>query len=190
MEKNRGIVVLAAACILALLVMFFLPLLSVHEYSIIRNTLSELGAQYAPYAWVMNFTFVSLAAGAVIAGWRYFEGFMLHRIILILFGISLTLTAFFNHGPVNPDIQYDIREEGWNAYFACTAALSFIILSLATSFILEKKQDKLLAMVAGISAIFLCVLISEEDRTAGVWERIMFIISFGWMIHNFKTREF
>ena len=58
------------------LVMFILPLFSVPGYSIIRNTLSELGAQFAPYAWIMNFIFVSLALGSVIAGWRYFEGFM------------------------------------------------------------------------------------------------------------------
>jgi hypothetical membrane protein len=190
MKKIKGIMVLEAACILMLLAMFILPLFSVPEYSLIRNTLSELAAQSAPYAWVMNIIFVSLALGSVIAGWEFFEGFVLHRFILVLFGISLTLMAFFNHAPVNPDIQYNIREAGWHAYFACTTGLSFIILSIATSFILEKQHERQLAISTGISVIFLSVLISEADQAAGVWQRIMYLIYFGWMICSFKTRKF
>jgi hypothetical membrane protein len=188
MKKNRGIMVLAAVCMMALLVMFVLPLFSVPGYSIIRNTLSELGAQSAPKAWIMNYYFVSLALGSVIAGWRYFEDFMFHRIVLLLFGLSLSLMAFFNHAPVNPDTQYSIIQDGWHSYFACTEGLSFIILSLATSFILDKQQDRLLAIGAGLSVLFLAILMSEADRAAGVWQRLMFMISFGWMIYNFRTR--
>lgn len=190
MKKNSRIMVLTATYILTLLVMVILPSFSVPEYSIIRNTISELGAQFSPYSWIMNSVFVSLALGSLIAGWGYFEGFVLHRIVLLLFCTSLTLTAFFNHAPVNPDIQYNVREAGWHAYFACTAGLSFIILSIATSFILERQQDRVLSIAAGISALFLSVLMSEADLLAGIWQRLMFIISFGWMIYNFKTKEY
>jgi hypothetical membrane protein len=170
--------------------MFILPLFSVTEYSLIRNTLSDLGAQSAPYAWIMNSVFVSLAAGSIIAGWEYFEGLMLQRIILVLLGISLLLMAFFNHAPVTPDIKFNIREDGWHAYFACTTVFSFTILSITTSFILERPQERLLARAAGISVVFLSVLMSEADQLAGVWQRLIYIISFGWMIFSFKTREF
>lgn len=189
MEKNWGIITLVTVYILVILGMFILPLFSAPEYCIIVNTLSELGAQFAPNAWIMNLIFVSLALGSVIAGWRYFEGLIPHRVFLVLFGISLMLMAFFNHAPVNPDIQYNLKEDGWHAYFACTAELSFIILSIATSFILEKHQERLMAIAAGISAIFLSVLISEANRSAGVWQRLQFIISFGWMIYTFKARD-
>jgi hypothetical membrane protein len=188
-RRNKGISLLAAAYILMILVMFILPLFSVPDYSIIHNSLSELGAQFSTNAWIMNFVFVFLALGSIIAGWRYFEGFVLHRIVLVLFGISLALTAFFNHAPVNPDIQYNISEDGWNSYFISSAGLSFIILSIATSFILEKQLDRLLAVAAGISAILLSVLMSEFDWSAGIWQKLQFIISFGWMIYTFKTRD-
>ena len=108
-----------------LLTMFILPLFSVTGYSLIRNTLSDLGAQSAPNAWIMNSVFVSLAAGSVIAGWEYFEGFMLQRIILVLLGISLTLMAFFNHAPVIPDVKFNIGEDGWHAYFAVYSNILF-----------------------------------------------------------------
>jgi hypothetical membrane protein len=190
MKTKKGIMVLAAAYILVLLVMFVLPLFSVPDYSIIRNTLSELGAQSSPHAWIMNITFVSLAIGSVIAGWAYFEGFTLHRIALVLFGISLVLTALFNNSPVDPDIRYNITEAGFHVYFACTAVLSFTILSIATSLIMERQLERLLAVAAGLSAIILSVLTSESYQLAGVWNRLLFIIPFGWMIFNLRIRDY
>ena len=189
MKPELGIKLLTAAYILVLPGMFILPFFNVPGYSIIGNTLSELGAQSAPHAWIMNFMFIVLALGSVLAGWRYFEGFIFHRIVLAFFGISLMLMAFFNHAPIRPDIQYNLTEEALHAYFSCTAGLSFVILSITTGFILDKQQDRLLALAAGTAFLLLSVLMSEADRSAGIWQRLMFILSFGWMIYNFKTRE-
>jgi hypothetical membrane protein len=189
MKMNRVIVLLTANYILLLLVMFILPLFTAPGYSISRDTLGELGAQFTPHAWIMNFVFVSLSLCSVIAGWRYFEGSFIHRIVLVLFGISLALSAFFNHAPLNHEIKYNIIEDGWNIYFTGTASLSFIILSIATSLILEKQHDRLLAIAAGISAIIISILTTEADQYAGIWQRLMFIISFGWMIYIFRSGE-
>ena len=186
---NLKIFALEVVYIIGLLVMLILPLFSVKGYSVIRNTLSDLGAQHIPGGWIMNCIFVSLAICSVVAGWGFYKDFMLHRIALVLLGISLTLIAFFNHSPVNPDMQYNLMEDGLHAYFASTGGLSFIILSIATSFILEKQQDRVLAFAAGISVVLLSLLMSEAIRYAGVWQRLIFLISFGWMIYNFKTRE-
>jgi len=189
MKRNWEIIILVAAYCLLLLVMFMLPFYSTPEYSVISNTLSHLGAQNTPNAWIMNLTFVSLGIGSIIAGWRYFEGFAFQRLFLVLFGISLTLAAFFNHAPVNTLIQYNISEDGWHSYFIFTAVLTFIILSVSSAFIPEKQADRLLAIIAGVSVLFLSILISKATQTAGVWQRLSFIISFGWMIYSFKTRE-
>jgi hypothetical membrane protein len=190
MKRNKEISILVAAYSLLILVMFILPFYSTPEYSIIKNTLSQLGAQNAPNAWIMNFTFMSLGIGSIIAGWRYFEGFAFQRLFLILSGISLTLAAFFNHAPVNTLIQYKISEDGWHSYFMFTTGLTFVILTVSTAFILEKKTDRLLTTAAFVTVIFLSVLMSEVARMAGVWQRLFFIISFGWMIYSFKERDF
>jgi hypothetical membrane protein len=189
MKRKKEILILVAAYALLILVMFILPCYSAPEYSIISNTLSQLGAQNTQNAWIMNFTFVFLGIGSIIAGWRYFEGFAFQRLFLILFGISLTLAAFFNHAPVNTFIQYEISEDGWHSYFIFTNGLTFIILTISSTFIPEKQSDKLLAIVTGVSVLFLSVLMSKAPQTAGVWQRLSFIISFGWMIYSFKTRE-
>ena len=190
MKKNTKILLFEGAYILLLLAMFLLPLFSAPEISITRNTLSELGAQFSPYSWIMNSIFAALALSAVISGWGCFEGFVFLRIILVLFGISLVLSAFFNQAPVNPEIRYNIREAGWHMYFVCTTWIAFIILTFSTALMLEKQTDRLLAIITGISAILLSLLASEADRTAGIWQRLMFIISFGWMIYTYKTMDY
>ena len=190
MQKNKEILILVAAYALLLLVMFILPRYSTPEYSIINNTLSQLGAQNTPNAWIMNLTYVSLGISSVIAGWRYFEGFAFQRLFLILFGISLSLAAFFNHAPVNPLIQYEISEDGWHSYFICTTGLTFVILTVSSTFIIENHTDRLLAAGAGLSVILFSVLMTEVAQAAGVWQRFIFIISLGWMIYCFKTRKF
>jgi hypothetical membrane protein len=189
MKRSKEILILVAAYTLLLLVMFILPFYSAPEYSIISNTLSQLGAQNTQNAWIMNFTFVSIGISSIIAGWRHFEGFAFQRLFLILFGLSLTFAAFFNHAPVNSLITYKITEDGWNSYFMFSTGLTFIILTVSSTFIPQKHTDRLMAITAGALVLFLSVLMSKATHAAGVWQRLYFIISFGWMIHSFKTRE-
>lgn len=186
-QKKAGIIFLEGVYMLTLLAMFILPLFLVPDQSIIRNTLSDLGAQLSPYSWIMNSIFAALALSSVISGWRCFEGFVFQRIILVLFGISLILAAIFNHAPSDPDIQYNISEDGWHTYFACTTWLTFIILAFSNALILENPANRLLSIATGISVLLLILLTFEADMVAGIWQRLLFIIAFGWMIYTFKT---
>jgi hypothetical membrane protein len=190
MKRNRKILILVAAYTLMLLVMFILPFYSAPEYSIICNTLSQLGAQNAPNAWIMNFTFVSLGTGSIIGGWKYFEGFVFQRLFLILFGLSLSLAAFFNHAPINTLTQFQISEDGWHSYFIFITGLTFIIMTVSSALIPEKQAERHLTIITGIAAIFLSVLMTRAPQLAGVWQRLFFIISFGWMIYSFRARDF
>ncbi|UCG92615.1 MAG: DUF998 domain-containing protein [candidate division WOR-3 bacterium] len=61
-----------------LLVIFILPFYSFEEYSIIRNTTSQLGAHAAPNGWVMNLTFVLLGVTSIISGWKYLGRYWFH----------------------------------------------------------------------------------------------------------------
>jgi hypothetical membrane protein len=189
MKKKPKILLLAGAYTLMLLVMFILPF-GIPDYSIVMNTLDDLGAQAAPYAWIVNFTFISLAIGSLVAGWSYFEGYAFHRSMLVLSGISQVLAALFNQAPLDPHISYNIAESGLHEYFSCSAVFSFSILSIATAFILERQYNKLLAASSGLSVIILLILTSESDHMAGIWNRLLLITAFGWMIYCFKTTEF
>ena len=182
MKRYSKILILAGAYVLVLLAMFILLFYSVPGYSLVRNTLSQLGAQVTPNAWIMNFIFISLGIGSITAGWNYNKKFVFHRIYLFIFGASLVFTAFFNHAPLSPEIQYNLVEDGWHSYFACSTGLPFTILAITTSYLLEKKTDKMLGVTTGISVIILSILMFDADQFKGIWQRLIFIIRFGWMI--------
>ena len=67
---------------------------------------------------------------------------------------------------------------------------AFSILSIATSLIQERQYNKLIAGAAGISAMILLVLTTESEHFAGIWNRLLLTISFGWMIYCFNTIEY
>jgi Protein of unknown function (DUF998) len=188
-RKKAEIFFLAGVYILMILAMFILPLFLVPDQSIVRNTLSELGAQFFHYSWIMNTIFVALAFSSVISGWGCFDGFAFQRFLLVLFGTSLTLAAIFNHAPADPDIQYNISEDGWHTYFTCTTWLTFIILAFSTAMILERPVYRLLSIATGISVLLLLLLTFEAPKVTGIWQRLLFIISFGWMIHTFRIMD-
>lgn len=188
MLKTTGIMLLSGSYIIMILVMFILPF-SIPDHSIAADPVDELGAQSAPYAWMVNLITICLATGAIITGWSYFKGYAFHRSILVISGVSLALSAILNHAPSDTQISNNVIESGLHEYFSCSAVFSFTILSIATGFILERQHNKLLASISGLSATILLIMTSESDHMAGIWSRLLLIIVFGWLIHCFKTNE-
>ena len=187
-RKFNGILILAVASGLMFTATFILPFFVKQDYSIAGDTISELGAQHSPSAWIVNSLLFILAIASVVAGWRSFSGFLFHRTILVLFGISLMLMALFNHAPVSTEICYINREAGWHTYFASTSVLTFIILAFATALIQDKQSDRFLSVLTGLSAILISILMSEAKVLDGAWQKLFFIISSGWMIYSFRQQ--
>ncbi|MCB0376678.1 MAG: DUF998 domain-containing protein, partial [Sinomicrobium sp.] len=97
-----------AAYIAMLIVIFLLPFYSVENYAIWKNTTSQLGAQHAPNAWIMNVVFAALGSGSIIAGWKFLKNYVFHKAVLIIFGSSLILTAFYQHAPIDTTADYNV----------------------------------------------------------------------------------
>ncbi|MFD0863785.1 DUF998 domain-containing protein [Sungkyunkwania multivorans] len=173
---------------LMLLVIVVLPFFSVPEYDILKNTTSHLGAQSAPYAWVMNFTFILLGLGAIIDGWRFLGKFWFHKIAILVFGISLMLCAFFQHAPI-VKIPFDPFEDQLHSWFATITGFSFTVFAISMSFILGQRTAKALAVLVGVLVTILSMLMFEVEQYMGIWQRIIFIMSFGWMIYIFNKAE-
>jgi hypothetical membrane protein len=186
MEINKKIWILRIAYILMLVLMFIIPLFSLSGYYIIRNTVNELGSQSTPHAWIINGTLILLASGCVVSGWHLYEGFVLHRVMLVLFGISLILMAIFNTCPIDNKYTCNFQEAFIHDYFSGTAVFLFVILSTATAMVMEEPHRRLLAVGTGMLVMILTILNCESDALAGIWQRLLFIISFGWMAYSFK----
>ena len=180
---------LPSAYILMLLVIFILPFYSVDEYSILKNTTSHLGAQGAPYAWVMNVVFALLGTAAIVDGWVRLSNFWLHRAVLIVFGTSLFLTAFFQHAPIIPGAAFSVLEDDLHSKFATITGFSFTFFAFAAAFIESTKLRKVVAMGVGIFATLLSALIFNIADLAGIWQRMMFIVVFAWLMYFLYPRE-
>jgi hypothetical membrane protein len=54
-----------------------------------------LGAQKTPNSLIMNVSFVLMGVTSVVAGWSHYDGFWFQKALLLIFGVSLVLVAFF-----------------------------------------------------------------------------------------------
>ena len=188
-SQEIGLAVLSVTYILMLAAMFVLPLISASDYSIPENTLYDLSDQSPFASMIINILLVVLATGLVIAGWHCYKGFMFQRIFLLLFGLSMIMTALVSlYGMVSNVAQYQ-ENNGWYSYFITTAWLTFIILAFSTSSILNNGSGWFLSVFAGLSGLFLTILVYEAEFAAGIWQRLLFIISFGWMIYTFRILD-
>ncbi len=177
---------LLPAYIVMILVVFILPFFSVEGYSILKNTTSHLGAQNTPNAWIMNTVFFLLGMACIYEGWFHLKGYRFQQIILIVFGASLFLTGIFKHAPINASLPYNLMEDELHSLFATIVGFSFTIFAISAAFIEGSAGKRILALVVGLSAIGFSGLIFVMTDFAGVWQRMMFMLAFAWLIFFFE----
>jgi hypothetical membrane protein len=167
--------------------MFALPFFTAAGYSILKHTTSQLGAQNTPNAWMMNFTFALMGLTGIYAGWAHYHKYWLHKILLLSFGASLVFVAIYSHAPIDPLINYNVREDELHSVFASSTGFSFTILAISTGFIKKGKSRQFLPILIGLIATVLSMMMFSIENYRGIWQRLIFIISFAWMIYEFKN---
>ena len=180
---------LAPPYLILLLVIIILPFYSVESYSILENTTSHLGAQHAPYAWVMNTTFVLLGIESMLSGWPYLKGYGFHKLALLLFGFSLIGAAIYQHAPIVAGVAFDAKEDRMHSVFSSLTGASFTVFAISAAFILMNRTAKISALLIGVLAVLLSFLIFTVPEFRGVWQRALFIVAFGWLIVLFSGQE-
>jgi hypothetical membrane protein len=176
-----------AAYFILILVMFVLPFFTAEGYSIARHTTSQMGAQKTPNSWIMNLTFALMGLTSIYAGWSHYDGYWFQKVSLLAFGISLVFAAIYSHAPINPTLSFSVREDELHSFFASTTGFSFTVLAVSSGFIKDAKSEMWLPIVVGIIATLLSVMMFKIENYMGIWQRMIFIISFGWMIFEFKN---
>jgi len=161
-----------------IMVSFLLSLFSFDNYSIFSNTTSHLGAQGSPYAWVMNFTFISL--GLVSFVMMISSRIIYHKVVGSVFAISLVFTGIFQHESLLANFQSIIWLDQLHSVFATTTGISFVLLSAGHGFMSKGKQRMYgfaLALIATLLSLFMTLIPSYM----GLFQRVMFMVSFGWL---------
>ncbi len=181
MKKNT----LFYTYILLVIVMFLLPFLSNPNYSILKHTTSELGAQETKNAWMMNMTFLYLGLSVLYEGLISYKPFKFQQVIIIIFSLSLIAVAIFNHRPIS-DIAYDLEEDEMHSFFASLTGFSFVLLAISNFWVIKDKFWKIVSLSSGFLASILSLFIFLFEDYSGLFQRLMFIISFLYLYFIFQ----
>jgi hypothetical membrane protein len=178
---------LTAAYVYLLLTMSLLPLLRQDDYSLIRHTTSQLGAQQAPYAWIMNLGFILIGLASLIAAWQAFRRHPFQKVILSLFSLSLILTGFFSHAPIDPSLPYSLAIDQVHSILATVTGFAFTVFAFSMMFIEQTTVRRLLALAIACMATGLSMLMWLVGSFAGIWQRLIFILAFAWLIFSLQA---
>lgn len=169
-------------------VIFVLPSFTTEGYSILENTTSQLGAQSTPNAWIMNVVFISLGFFTILSALSYLRNLWFQKIILIIFGLSLIMAALYRHAPISPELPFNPQEDDLHSLFADVCGYSFVIFAIAISFVEKTSARRALALSVGIGATLLSLAMFLVPDYMGVWQRIIFIGSFAWLLFLLKNQ--
>jgi hypothetical protein len=137
----------------------------------------------------MNVTFVLLGLSVIIDGWRLLGNFWFHKIVITVFGVALIMAAFFRHAPITVNIPFDVREDKLHSVFATITGTSFTLFAISAAFIEKSLHRKLMAALAGVIATILSVMMFTLTDFAGIWQRLLLIISFAWLVFFFRKKQ-
>lgn len=168
--------------LLLFVVMFVLPFFSEEGYSILKHTTSELGGQNTKNSFIMNISFILLGLSSIIEGGIYLKGFLMHRVLLILFGLSLIGAGVFSHMPIY-DGPYSQREDYYHSIASSLTGFTFTMFAISSAFIERTKKRRVMAVSVAILGIILSLLMIYLNEYAGLWQRLIFISSFTWIIY-------
>jgi len=167
---------------------FLLPLFSYKDYSIIKNTTSQLGAQNTPNAWVMNLPFIGLGLSVIYQGINKLKRYYFQQFIILIFGISFILTGIYRHAPIDSSLSYNGYHDMLHSFFATSTGFAFTLFAFSLSFIQKIKRQRVLSILIAIVATILSILMFYLPQLAGIWQRGIFILSFAWFLYIFEQK--
>ena len=186
MKRIRFILI---AYFLMIPVIFILPFYSLESYSILNNTTSHLAAQNTPNSWIMNVVFCYLGVATIIEGWEYLKNYWSQKIIITVFGLTMIFTAVFQHAPIEPNIPFSVREDELHSLFATLCGWSFVTFAVSSAYIEITKSHKVFAVAARVIALLLSILMFSITDLMGIWQRMIFMLSFAWLIYFFEGQR-
>lgn len=134
----------------------------------------------------MNLVFVVLGVICVLKVWRDLGDYWVQKILLTIFGIGLILVAVFGHAPIMTDTPYNLQEDALHSLFASMIGFSFTLFAITVAFIEKTIARRMLALFLGLFAMGFSYLILAYPPMAGLWQRFMFMVTFGWLLVFFK----
>lgn len=169
-----GIVVAAIALVAG-------PFMTAPEYSSLKHSISELGAQATQNAWLMNLGFFCFGVGTALDAARAFRYSPVGSIAFVAFGLSMVLTGVFSHRPIDPYTEYSVLQDQLHTVFSAAVGTGFAVGTLAFGFAASRRSARFACFSATACAVAIPIAMNAFPDVAGILQRLMFAISFVWL---------
>ena len=173
---------------LLIVAMFVLPLFSFEGYSIIKNTVSELGAQKAPGNWLANMSIILVSFAVVLLGTKQLKHFWKQLAALYFFSICFFFTGVYKLAGLDAHTYiFNYTDDALHSLFLMLTGFAFCLFCLFFIFIVKKKKHKWQTAAVIVFAIIVPFLIFKHPEYRGIYQRLLFLGTFGWLFFAFAT---
>ena len=176
------------AYVLLIATIFVLPLFSFDGYLITQNTISELGAQKVPGNWLANTTIIVLSIAIVLLGTKQLKLYFKQLAALYFFCMSFLLTGVYQLAGLDAHQHiFNYTDDALHHLFSMLTGFAFCLFCLFFIFIVEKKKHKWQTFGALLLALIVPLLMWYYPDYRGIYQRILFLGSFGWLFYALTT---
>ena len=166
----------AGISVFALAVVFG-PLYTVNEYSVMSNSISELGAQHTQNNFIMILAFILLGGSIVIDGVRRFRIALLP---FILFGLTMAIVGMLPHKPIDPSLRFNSTYHNLHGIIASIAG-TVITAGFIWQGVLTKGRQRIICFyMAGVAILFPILMLSSPNYQ-GIIQRLMYLQILSWL---------
>jgi hypothetical membrane protein len=174
--------------ILAILGVLLTPFAMAEGYSWFENSISETGGQGVSNAWLGRLTLTLSGLGVLaVAKLRRNSWSRITFVSMTLFGVMWSLTAVFSTQSWEESVPFNPVESAIHS--ALASAMAIVVLgALAIAFQRPAitKVSRYLAFTLAAAATFLPLASLLNPEFAGLFQRLMFVITQLWFIREAK----
>ena len=155
-----------------------------NNYDFSKNTISDLGAQAYDRKGIMQIGF--LAFGLTLAMGIFLNGLSVRILPILIYALCVALTGIFCTKPFFSYPIFSEIESTLHSVFAQVAGISFSIGILTQTFYASDKQAKTAHFIFFLLVIGLSASFGLVTNYQGIVQRLLYLVSFIWLIKFFK----
>lgn len=171
MPIKFGILIFAAAILLG-------PFYTVEGYSVITNTISELGAQHTPNNFIAIIGFVTFGLG-IIMEWLRHRSWATTP--FLLFGIFIAAAGLLPHRPIDPKIPYKDLIDRLHSVMANASGIAMTVGFLWQSIREHSVKIRVFDFYMGVTCLVLPMAMFALPEYQGLIQRLMYFQVFVWL---------
>lgn len=159
-------------------------LLAAPNYAIVSNTLSELGAQNAEFAWIARVGFIGFG---VMLAWHYsgdlvhVQRFWAQAVLLLLYGSSIALTGMFSTAPIEGGVPFSEPESILHSMFATLAGICLSLAILVSVWRAPSPADRWRHALTLVFVIGMSILFALLPEYQGISQRLLWVGGLWWL---------